>query len=64
VEWLESWLGPGRRDVIHFNFGLHGLHGLHGLRLGDGKLLVALDSYEKNLRAIVVRLMATGATRI
>jgi acyl-CoA thioesterase-1 len=58
VERLESWLGPGRWDVIHFNFGLH------DLRMGDGKLQVSLDRYEENLRTIVARLKQTGATLI
>jgi acyl-CoA thioesterase-1 len=58
VERLESWLGQGGWDVIHFNFGLH------DLRLGDGQLQVALDPYEKNLRTIVARLKQSGATLI
>jgi acyl-CoA thioesterase-1 len=58
VERLESWLGPGPWDVIHFNFGLH------DLRIGDGKLQVATDQYEQNLRTIVARLKRTGARLI
>jgi acyl-CoA thioesterase-1 len=58
VERLENWLGQGHWDVIHFNFGLH------DLRIGDGKLQVALDQYEQNLRTIVARLKRTGATLI
>jgi acyl-CoA thioesterase-1 len=37
---------------------------LHDLRLGDGKLQVALDQYEQNLRTIVARLKRTGARLI
>ena len=44
IERLESWLGSGHWDVIHFNFGLH------DLRLDAGKHQVPLDAYEKNLR--------------
>src|SRR5205823_1155906 len=58
VERLESWLGQGHWDVIHFNFGLH------DLRMADGRLQVALDGYEQNLRTIVARLKRTGATLI
>jgi lysophospholipase L1-like esterase len=58
LERLDSWLGPKRWDVIHFNFGLH------DLRLDNGKHQVPLDQYEKNLRAIVARLKRTGATLI
>jgi acyl-CoA thioesterase-1 len=58
VERLESWLGPGHWDVIHFNFGLH------DLRLDDGKHQVPLDQYEQNLRTIVARLKRTGARLI
>jgi lysophospholipase L1-like esterase len=58
VKNLDAWLGPGRWDVIHFNFGLH------DLKLIDGKHQVALKDYEKNLRQIVKRLQQTGATLI
>ncbi len=55
VEKLDKWLGKGRWDVIHFNFGLH------DLKFVDGKPQVSLEDYEKNLRAIVKRLKQTGA---
>jgi lysophospholipase L1-like esterase len=58
LEELDHWLGKGRWDVIHFNFGLH------DLKLVDGKHLVSPEDYEKNLRAIVKRLQQTGATLI
>ncbi|MBN2580274.1 MAG: SGNH/GDSL hydrolase family protein [Pirellulales bacterium] len=58
VEKIDAWLGKGRWDVIHFNFGLH------DLKLIDGKHQVALKDYEKNLRAIVKRLKETGAVLI
>jgi lysophospholipase L1-like esterase len=53
---LEQWLGDGRWDLIHFNFGLH-----------DAKLPPEginhspVDQYEANLRVIVKRLRETGA---
>jgi lysophospholipase L1-like esterase len=58
LENLDAWLGKGRWDVIHFNFGLH------DLRVKDGKPQVTLEDYEKNLRQIVKRLKKTGATLI
>jgi acyl-CoA thioesterase-1 len=58
IERLENWLGQGRWDVIHFNFGLH------DLRLDDGRHQVPLDQYEQNLRTMVARLKQSGATLI
>ena len=59
VEKLEAWLGGGKWDAIHFNFGLHDLR-----LMDDGKHQVALDRYEENLRTIVARLKKTGARLI
>lgn len=68
VENLDAWLGNGKWDVIHFNFGLHDLvfMGPDGKRGVDPKTpgakhQVPLDEYEKNLTAIVAKLKATGA---
>jgi acyl-CoA thioesterase-1 len=56
VQQLDKWLGDGKWDVIHFNFGLH------DIKLDDaGKPLTSAADYEANLRAIVARLRATGA---
>jgi acyl-CoA thioesterase-1 len=63
---LDAWLGSGKWDVIHFNWGLHDLTvllGQGGLK-NDGSYLVPLDRYEKNLRELVRRLKGTGATLI
>jgi acyl-CoA thioesterase-1 len=59
VEKIEAWLGDGRWDVIHFNWGLHDLR-----RMEDGKHQVPLADYEKNLRQLAERLKKTGATLI
>lgn len=65
LEYLDAWLGEGEWDVIHFNWGLHDLK-----RLKDGQLdasserEVALETYAANLRTLVERLKATGATLI
>ena len=55
----DKWLGNGKWDVIHFN------HGIHDLKhMPDGKRQVEPADYEKNLRAIVAKLKATGAKLI
>lgn len=62
---LEFWLGPGRWDVIHFNFGLHDLK--HVDAKGEmvdpkiGKQVSSKAQYAANLRQIVARLKKTGA---
>jgi lysophospholipase L1-like esterase len=48
---LDVWLGEGKWDVIHFNFGIH------------DRATAAAD-YVKRLEAIVVRLEQTGAKLI
>jgi len=56
---LQTWLGNGKWDVIHFNWGLHDLR-----IMDDGQRQVSPDAYEKNLRELVSRLKATGAKLI
>jgi hypothetical protein len=56
---LERWLGGGKWDVIHFNWGLHDLK-----LMPDGSRQVTPEAYEKNLRELVMRLKATGAKLI
>ena len=48
---LDIWLGEGKWDVIHFNFGIH-------------DRATPLADYEARLRQIVERLSATGAKLI
>ena len=55
---LSEWLGSGKWDVIHFNWGLH------DLVVKDQSNAVPVDRYERNLRELVRRLNATGATLI
>ena len=59
LQRIDSWLGTGRWDVIHFNFGLHDLR-----YLPSGEQLAPPAEYEKNLRALVARLRQTGAALI
>jgi acyl-CoA thioesterase-1 len=56
---LDKWLGDGKWDVIHFNFGLHDLK-----QDADGKRQVPVDQYEKHLRQIVAGLKKSGARLI
>lgn len=56
---IEKWLGTGKWDVIHFNWGIHDLK-----FMPDGKRQVEAADYEKNLRALVARMQKTGAKLI
>ncbi len=65
---LDAWLGDGKWDVIHFNWGLHDLKyvGSKGEVLADvgaeGSLQqVPIAEYEANLKTLVERLKKTGA---
>lgn len=68
VASLEKWLGTGRWDIIHFNFGLHDLKYIDAKNdLAPphlGKQVASPEAYEKNLRTLVTRLKRTGATLV
>jgi lysophospholipase L1-like esterase len=65
LQKLDAWLGSGRWDVIHFNWGLHDMkHQRDGKIDPLGPIWVALPDYERNLRTLVTRLRATGAKLI
>ena len=71
LEKLETWLGDGHWDVIHFNWGLWDLahrrptaKDVWHLDKVNGKLTTSLADYEENLRVLVARLKKTGATLI
>src|SRR5262245_32426333 len=56
---LSTWLGDGKWEVIHFNWGLH------DIKIdNDGKHKLPLDDYEKNLRELVKHMKATKARLI
>lgn len=55
---IDKWLGDGKWDVVHFNWGLH------DLRIDDGKHQVPLEEYAVNLRKLVERLKQTKAKLI
>ena len=65
---LDKWLGDGKWDVIHFNWGLHDLKYMDEkgslVAIGEGKQQVPIEQYEKNLDELVVRLKKTGAKLI
>ena len=56
---LKKWLGDGKWDVIHFNWGIHDLK-----FMPDGKRQVEAADYEANLRSLVATLKTTGAKLI
>ncbi|MCG6157465.1 SGNH/GDSL hydrolase family protein [Rubinisphaera margarita] len=68
VDNIESWLGDGNWDVIHFNWGLHDLVYMtkDGQRTeaGVGQHQVPIEQYEQNLRKLVKRLKETDAALI
>ena len=66
VAEIDKWLGDGKWDVIHFNWGLHDLKYLSadGKSLADpaaagSKQQVPIDEYEANLKKLVARLKKT-----
>lgn len=59
VENIGSWLGDGKWDVIHFNWGIHDLK-----HMEDGKRQVEPADYEENLRVLVAKMKATGAALV
>ena len=59
VASIKKWLGGGKWDVIHFNWGIHDLK-----FMPDGKRQVEPADYEANLRQLVTTLKTTGAKLI
>ncbi|MCP4787708.1 MAG: SGNH/GDSL hydrolase family protein [Fuerstiella sp.] len=71
VAEIEKWLGDGKWDVIHFNWGLHDLKymGPKGQNLADPSAdgshqQVPPAEYEANLSQLVARLKKTDAKLI
>jgi hypothetical protein len=54
---LTHWLGDGKWDVVHFNFGLHDAK----LVIATGLPAVSREDYVNNLKVIAQKLKATGA---
>lgn len=53
---MKSWLGSGKWDVIHFNFGLH-----DAKYASETTQRSSREQYAKNLRTLVDQMKATGA---
>ena len=73
LKYIDTWLGDGKWDVIHFNWGLHDvMHYLNSVAREDRVPHTtegafrrnSPEQYEKNLRELVAKLRATGATLI
>ena len=68
VEQIEQWLGDGKWDVIHFNFGLHDVRHFDdagkATDADKGHRQVSDVDYEKNLDMLVNRMKKTGAKLI
>jgi GDSL-like lipase/acylhydrolase family protein len=58
LEHIEEWLGDGKWDVVHFNWGLH------DLKVMGEQNQVPLNEYAQNMEKLVTRLQATGAKLI
>ena len=65
IQSIDAWLGSGKWDVIHFNWGLHDIkHMKDGKTDPAGGWQVSPDAYRANLEKLVTRLKATGARLI
>ena len=68
VRKIAPWLGAGKWDIIHFNFGLHDVKYLDDkgalVSPEKGEQVASVAEYEQNLRALVMVLEKTGATLI
>ncbi|MCA9056252.1 MAG: SGNH/GDSL hydrolase family protein, partial [Planctomycetaceae bacterium] len=65
IESIDAWLGDGKWDVIHFNWGLHDLKYIDDAgnlteTVESGKQQVPLEEYERNLDQLVGRMQQTG----
>jgi len=56
---MKEWLGDGRWDVIHFNFGLH-----DAKYASETTQRATREQYAGNLRTLVAQMKATGAKLI
>lgn len=59
LEKMQEWLGDGRWDVIHFNFGLH-----DAKYQSETELRTTHEEYAANLRSLVDQMQKTGAKLI
>jgi acyl-CoA thioesterase-1 len=59
LEKMTAWLGDGKWDVIHFNFGLH-----DAKYSSETTLRATREQYADNLRKLIAQMKATGAKLI
>lgn len=59
LEKMKAWLGDGKWDVIHFNFGLH-----DAKFASETTLRTSREQYAENLRKLVMQMKTTGAKLI
>lgn len=59
LQKMKSWLGAGKWDVIHFNFGLH-----DAKYASETTQRATREQYAANLRTLVAQMKATGAKLI
>lgn len=65
VENLDTWLGKGNWDVIHFNWGLWDINRrVNGKRNIAGEISATEEEYADRLEQLVVRLKKTNATLV
>ena len=68
LQLLDKWLGDGKWDVIHFNWGLHDLKYMDDrgrlVAVEKGHQQVPIEQYARNLEELVKRLKKTGAKLI
>ncbi|MBX7207813.1 MAG: SGNH/GDSL hydrolase family protein [Verrucomicrobiaceae bacterium] len=56
LEKMTAWLGDGKWDVIHFNFGLH-----DAKYNSETTQRASREQYIENLKKLIVKMKATGA---
>lgn len=56
LEKMKAWLGEGKWDVIHFNFGLH-----DAKYNSETTQRASREQYIENLRKLITQMKATGA---
>ncbi len=65
---IDKWLGDGKWDVIHFNWGLHDLKYVDSenkkVPSEKGRQNVPIETYGENLEKLVLRMKKTGAKLI
>ena len=65
LQQIDAWLGDGRWDVIHFNWGLWDINRrVNGKRNLEGEVAATEAEYAERLEKLVERLKQTGAKLI